>query len=128
MGQVVSLPQVTERHYIAAMPFWHDMTAQLLAMGGVIACAVTLGYVFYKYGGLQDSIPFAYPTFAGLTRIDDKRELLMVPVTGIGFLAVNLVLGVIAHAWERAIGYLFFATTIGLQIMLLAAAVITVQQ
>jgi hypothetical protein len=128
MGQVVSLPQVTERHYIAAMPFWHDMTAQLLAMGGVIACAVTLGYVFYNYGGLQDSIPFAYPTFAGLTRIDDKRELLMVPVTGIGFLAVNLALGVIAHAWERAIGYLFFATTIGLQVMLLAAAVITVQQ
>ena len=128
MGHVVSLPQVTERHSIAAMPFWTDRIAQALALGAVVACAVTLGYVFRNYSGLAQSIPFAYPTFGGLTRIDDKRELLMVPVTGIGMLAVNLVLGFFLHAWERAIGYLLFATAIGLQIILLAAAIITLHQ
>lgn len=125
MGHVVSLPQVTERHSIAAMPFWHDMIAQLLALGAMIACAVTLGYVFANYEGLADSIPFAYPSFGGLTRIDDRRELLMIPVTGLGLLALNLVLGFFLHAWERAIGYLLLATAIGLQIVLLAAAIIT---
>jgi len=128
MGQVISLPQVTERHSIAAMPFWHDTIAQLLALGAVIACAVTLGYVFSNYGGLADSIPFAYPSFGGLTRIDDKRELLMIPITGLGLLAANLVLGFFLHAWERAIGYLLFTTAIGLQIVLLAAAIITIHQ
>lgn len=128
MGQLISLPQVTERHSIAAMPFWHDMIAEALALGGMIACAVTLGYVFSNYEGLEASIPFAYPTFAGITRIDDKRELLMIPVTGLGLLAVNLVLGFFLHAWERAIGYLLFATAIALQIMLLAAAIVTLQQ
>lgn len=128
MGHVVSLPQVTERHSIAAMPFWHDTIAQLLALGSIIACAVTLGYVFSNYGGLAESIPFAYPSFGGLTRIDDKRELLMIPTTGIGLLAVNLVLGFFMHAWERAVGYLLFVTAIGLQIVLLAAAIITLHQ
>lgn len=128
MGHVVSLPQVTERHSIAGMPFWHDMLAQILALTAMIACAVTLGYVFNNYSNLEASIPFAYPVFGGVTRIDDKRELLMIPVTGMGLLAVNLVLGFFLHAWERAIGYLLFATAIALQIVLLAAAIVTLHQ
>jgi len=128
MGQLISLPQVTERHSIAALPFWRDGTAQLLALGAMISCAVTLGYVFANYGGLADSIPFSYPSLGGITRIDDKRELLMIPVTGLGLLAVNLVLGFFLHAWDRAVGYLLFAAGACLQVMLLAAAIITLHQ
>lgn len=128
MGHVVSLPQVTERHSIAAQPFWYDPIAQALAFAALLACAVMLGYVFRNYGGLAESIPFAYPSLGGVTRIDDKRELMMIPVTGLGLLAVNLVLGFFLHAWERAIGYLFFLAAIGAQIMLLAAAIMTLQQ
>jgi hypothetical protein len=128
MGQVVSLPQVTERHSIAAQPFWRDPIAQALALGAMLACAVTLGYVFRNYGGLADSVPFSYPSLGGVTRIDDKRELMMIPITGLGLLAINLVLGFFLHAWERAIGYLLFLAAIGAQIMLLAAAIITLHQ
>lgn len=128
MGQTVSLPQVTERHAIAAMPFWHDTLAMGLALSAIVACATTLGYVFVNYGDLANSIPFAYPSFSGITRIDDKSELLMIPVTGMGFLAVNLVIGIVLHAWERAIGYLLLATATALQIVLLAAAIITLHQ
>jgi hypothetical protein len=94
----------------------------------MLACAVTLGYVFHNYGGLADSIPFSYPTLGGVTRIDDKRDLLMIPVTGLGLLALNLVLGFFLHAWERAVGYLLFVAAAGAQIMLLAAAIITLHQ
>ncbi len=128
LGQVVSLPQVTERTSIAAQPFWHDPLAQVLALAAVLACAVTLGYVFHQYPGLPDSIPFAFPTFGGVTRVDDKRELLTIPITGIGLLAANLVLGFFLHAWERAVGYLLFLAGIGAQGILLAAAIITVNQ
>jgi hypothetical protein len=128
LGQVVSLPQVTERTSLAALPFWHDSIAQVLALGAIAAFASMLGYVFYNYPDLQESIPFAFPSLGGVTRVDDKSELLTIPINGIGLLAINLVLGFFLHAWERAVGYLLFLAGIGSQIILLAAAVITLHQ
>lgn len=128
MGQLVSLPQVTQRTALAAQPFWHDPVAQLLALASILACAVTIGYVFRQYPGLPESIPFAFPYLSGVTRVDDKSELLAIPTTGIGLLSLNLVLGFLLHAWERAVGYLLFLAGTGAQIMLLAAAIVTVQQ
>jgi len=128
LGQVVSLPQVTERTAIAAQPFWHDATAQLLALGSIGAFAVLLGYVFHQYPGLPESIPYAFPSLGGITRVDNKSELLAIPVTGIGLLAANLILGYVLHAWERGVGYLLFLGGIGAQMILLAAAIITIQQ
>jgi hypothetical protein len=128
MGQVVSLPQVTERTSIAALSFWYDPTALLLALAAMLACALTLGYVYQQYPGLSDSIPLAFPSLGGITRVDDKRELLSIPITGLGLLAVNLVLGFALHAWERGISYLLFLAGIGAQIMLLAAVIVTLHQ
>ncbi|OGO52556.1 MAG: hypothetical protein A2148_08690 [Chloroflexi bacterium RBG_16_68_14] len=128
LGQLVSLPQVAERMSLAAQPFWHDPLAQVLALASILATAVLLGYVYHQYPSLPESIPFAFPTLGGITRVDDKRELLSIPITGIGLLAVNLVLGFFLHAWERAVGYLLFLAAIGAQAILLAAAIITIQQ
>ena len=121
LGQVVSLPQVTERHSIASLPFWHDPLAQLLALAAVLACTVTLGYVFHQYPGLPESIPFPFATLG----FGDKRELLSIPITGLGLLAVNLVLGFALHAVDRAVGYLLFLAAFGTQVTLLAAAITT---
>jgi hypothetical protein len=128
MGQQVSLPQVTERTSIAAMTFWYDPAALVLALAAVVACALTLGYTFQQYPGLSDSIPLAFPSLGGITRVDDKRELLAIPLTGIGLLAINLVLGFALHAWERGVSYLLFLAGIGAQLMLLAAVIVTIQQ
>ena len=128
MGQTVSLPQVTERTAIAAQPFWHDPIAQGLALLSIVAFSVTLGYVFHQYPGLPQNIPLAFPTLGSITRVDDKSELLAIPTTGFGLLALNLGLGYVLHAWERAVGYLLFLAAIGAEIMLLAAAIITLHQ
>lgn len=128
VGQLVSLPQVTERTSLASQPFWHDPVAQVLALASILACAVTLGYVFHNYPGLAESIPFAFPPKGGVHSIEPKSHLLTIPTTGIGLLAVNLVLGFFLHAWERAVGYLLFLAGAGAQIMLLAAAIITLNQ
>ncbi|MCH8161138.1 MAG: hypothetical protein IIB88_04510 [Chloroflexi bacterium] len=124
LGQVVSLPQVTERHSVAALPFWHDTLAQLLALAAIIGCAVTLGYVFHQYPGLPESIPFPFAAQG----FGDKEELLTIPITGLGLLAVSLVLGFMLHALDRAVGYLLFLAGIGTQIVLLSAAIITLNQ
>ena len=128
LGQVVSLPQVTERTSIAAQPFWQDPLTRTLALASILACAVTLGYVLQQYPGLPESIPLSFPSLGGITRVDDKRELLTIPITGIGLLAVNLVLGFFLHAWERTVGYLLFVAAIGAQVILLSAAIITLNQ
>jgi hypothetical protein len=128
MGQVASLPQVAERTAVAAQTFWQDPLARILALASILACACVLGYVFHQYPGLPESIPLSFPSLGGVTRVDDKRELLAIPITGLGLLAVNLVLGFLLHAWERTVGYLVFLATIGAQAILLAGAVITLQQ
>jgi hypothetical protein len=128
MGPVASLPQVTEREGLAAQPFWHDQIAQVLALGSFAAFIVMLGYVFQNYPGLPETIPFAFPNLSGVTRVDDKSELLAIPLTGVGFLSINLVLGYVLHAWERAVGYLMLLAGIGAQIILLCAAIVTLNQ
>ncbi len=128
MGQLVSLPQVTERSSLAAQPFWQDPIAQGLALAAGVAFAVMTGYVFHNYPGLPESIPLAFPSLSGVTRVDDKRELLTLPITGVGLLATNLILGFFLHAWERTVGYLLFLAAIGAQVILLAAAIITLSQ
>ena len=128
MGQLVSLPQVTERHSLATLAIWHDPLAMLLALASVLSFAVMMGYVFYHYPDLPASIPLSFPSLSGVTRVDDKQELLTIPITGIGLLAVNLVLGFVLHAWERTVGYLLFLAGIGAQAVLLSAAIITLNQ
>ena len=128
LGQLVSLPQVAERTSLAAQPFWRDPLAQGLALASILACAVTIGYVFHQYPGLPESIPLAFPSLGGVTRVDDKGALLSIPITGLGILAINLVLGFFLHAWERAVGYLLFLAGLGAQIILLSAAIITLNQ
>ena len=121
LGQVVSLPQVNERHSVAAWPFWHDPLAQLFAFAAAVGFAVTLGYVFHQYPGLPESIPFPFAAQG----FGDKEELLSIPLTGLGILAVSLVLGFVLHALDRAVGYLLFLAGLGAQIVLLSAAIIT---
>ncbi len=128
LGPTASLPQVTERTSVAALPFWHDPLAQALALGSILAFAVTLGYVFHQYPGLPEDIPLFFPSLGGITRVGEKQELLSIPITGLGILTVNLVLGFVLHSWQRAVGYLLFLAAIGAQAMLLAAAIITLNR
>jgi hypothetical protein len=124
MGQMVSLPQVAERTSLAALRFWHDPYAVSLAMAAIAGFAVMLSYVFYSYPDLSQTIEIPFPEMQGITRVEDKEELLAIPMTGVGLLAVNLVLGFALHAWERAVGYMLFLAGLSAQIILLAAAII----
>ena len=124
LGQVVSLPQVTELLSVASLRFGHVGLGQVLSPAAVIGCAVTLGYVFHQYPGLPESIPFPFAAQG----FGDKEALLSIPITGLGLLAVSLILGLALHALDRAVGYLLFLAGIGTQIVLLSAAIITLNQ
>jgi hypothetical protein len=127
LGSLVSVPQVPDRLYLAAQPFWEDRTAQALALMAFAAFFAMFGYVFQQYPGLSGSIELSFPQLNGVTRVGSKDELLKLPATGAGLLILNLTLGFIAHSWERMVGYVLLTAAIGAEGILLAAAIIALR-
>ena len=97
---------------------WH-MGTHAVAIG-----IAMFAYVFQQYPGLSNSIVLSFPELNGVTRVGSKDELLKLPATGMALLALNLVLGFIAHSWERMVGYVLLVATVCAQGMLLAGAII----
>jgi hypothetical protein len=124
LGPHVPVRQSPERSMVAAQPFWSDPPAQLLALLAILACVIVIGYVFARYPGLPPTMPLSFPPMGGVTRVASKEQLLTLPVTALGILALNLGLAVLIHAWERAAGYLLLVAAIGLQAVFLVGAII----
>jgi hypothetical protein len=127
LGSLVAVPQTPDRLYLAAQPFWEDRAALLLALAAFATFFAMFGYVFQQYPGLPQSIELSFPQLNGVTRVGSKDELLKLPATGIALLALNLVIGFVAHSWERMVGYVLLVAAIGAEGVLLAAAIIALR-
>jgi hypothetical protein len=124
LGSLVAVPQAPDRLYLAAQPFWEDRAAQALALAAFATFFAMFAYVYRQYPGLPQSIALSFPQLNGVTRVASKDELLKLPMTGVGLLLLNLGLGFVAHSWERMVGYVLLVAAIGVEAILLAAAII----
>lgn len=111
----------------AALPFWRDRVAVSAFAFSALTCALMGGYVFARYAGLPPVVRLEFPDLGGILRVGDKAELLHMPYLGAGVLAANTVLGVLVHARERAAGLWLLASGGMIQAVLLAAAVVAIQ-
>jgi hypothetical protein len=127
LGSLIAVAQAPDRSYLAAQPFWEDRTAQVLVLAAFAVFFVMFGYIYERYPDLQANIALTFPQLDGVTRIGEKSELLKLPATGIALLLMNLAIGFVAHSWERMVGYVLLIATIGAQGILLAAAIIALQ-
>ncbi len=125
-GSLVEQRQAVQRWGISAQTFWVDRSALILALAVIGAFALVLGYVLEIYPGLSQSVPLRFPSLGGVVRVSDKSELLDIPRSAFGFLALDLVLAVLLHSWERMVGYMLLLAGIGVQVMLLIAAILAV--
>ncbi len=125
-GALFDQRQAVHRWGIAAQSFWLDPNARLLTLVLIAAFAVVLGYVEHIYPGLSQTVPLRFPSLGGVVRTSDKSELLDIPRSAFGFLAVDFVLAVLLHTWERMVGYVLLLAGIAIQIMLLVAAIVAV--
>jgi hypothetical protein len=123
-GPLYEQRQAVRRWGLAAQSFWLDPTARLLTMALLGAFAVVLAYVLDMYPGLNQSVELRFPALGAGVRISDKSELLDIPRSGFGFMAVDLVLAVFLHTWERMVGYVLLLAGIAMQVMLLVAAMV----
>src|SRR5437764_700848 len=96
-----------------------DRNARLLALALVASFFSALAYVLQQYPGLPATVAFRFPSVGGIVRVGPKSDLLDIPRSGLGFLAVDLALAVILHSWERMVGYVLLLAGIGVQITLL---------
>jgi hypothetical protein len=124
LGSLIAAPQAPDRLYLAAQPFWDDRTAQGLAVAAFATFFAMFAYIYQQYPGLADTIAISFPQLDGVTRVASKSELLKLPMTGVALLLVNLVVGFVAHAWERMVGYVLLVAAIAGEGILLAAAII----
>jgi hypothetical protein len=125
-GPLFEQEQVVRRWGIAAQSFWLDENARLLSAALICAFVLVLGYVLQTYPGLSETVPLRFPSFGGVVRISDKAELLDIPRSAAGFLAINLTLAVLLHGWERMVSYVLLCAGIAIQVLLLVAATVAV--
>jgi len=125
-GPLFEQRQAVHRWGPAAQSFWFDRSAHVLALLMIVAFAAVVGYVLDIYPGLSQSVPLRFPSLGGVVRVTDKGELLDIPRSAFGFLALDLVLAVLLHSWERMVGYVLLLAGIGVQVMLLIAAIVAV--
>jgi hypothetical protein len=125
-GPLEEQRQSVQRSGIAAQSFWLDEQALVLSGLLIASFFVVLGYVLQSYPDLNQSVPLRFPSLGGIVRVADKSALLDIPRTGAGFLALNLVLAVALHGWERMVAHVLLLTGIALQLVLLVAAIVAV--
>ena len=128
LGSLVAIPQAPDRLYLAAQPFWEDRTAHTLTLLAIAAFFAMFGYLYSQYSDLPQSVALSFPQLNGITRVGSKDELLKLPIAGAAVLGANLALGFVAHSWERMVGYVLLAATVGMQGVLLAAAIIAMER
>lgn len=124
-GPGIALRQRPRRSFLIAQPIWGDRLAHALALAAIAVWAATLGLVFARYPGLPDSLAMSFPPLE-VTRVASKSEVLSLPSTAFGVLAVNLVLAFAFHAWERIVSHLLLVALVGLQTVFLVGAAIAV--
>ena len=125
-GALFDQRQAVRRWGIAAQSFWLDPFARTLTIALIATFVAVLAYTLHIYPGLSQSVPLRFPSLGGVVRVSDKSELLDIPRTALGFLAVDFTLAVLLHTWERMVGYVLLLAGISIQVMLLIAAVVAV--
>ncbi len=125
-GPLFEQRQAVRRWGIAAQSFWLDPVARVLSLVMLGAFIAVLAYVLDMYPGLTQSVALRFPSLGGVVRVTDKSELLDIPRSAFGFLAVDLVLAAMLHSWERMVGYVLLLAGVAIQVMLLIAAAVAV--
>ena len=128
VGFEPAAPQRAEPRGLALLPFWRDTDVWFVISLVLVALGVLGGYLFSQYPDLPALVQIDFPRDTGIVRVGDPSELLRIGAVGGGIVAVNLALGFVLHARERAAGLWLFASAALLQAVLLGAAIVAFER
>lgn len=121
-------PQRAEPRGFSVLPLWRDRDVWFVFSLVLVALGVLGGYLFTQYPDLPALVQIDFPRSTGIVRVGDRSELLRIGAVGGGIVAVNLALGFILHARERAAGLWLLASAALIQAVLLGAAIVAFER
>ena len=123
LGPTAVVAHHAERWGVSAQPLWQDRRALVLLVVALAAAVAMWGQVVARYPGLPPTLDIAFPPTSGVERLTvvERSAILEMPRVATAMLVVNLMLGALAHARNRAAAYVLFLAAAGVQIAFLAA-------
>jgi hypothetical protein len=85
-------------------------------------------YLVTRWDSLPALVPVDFPRVDDPQRLIDREDLLSIPLLGLAVLALNTAGGMVAHVLERSAALVLFGSAVVVQAVLLAAAVLAVEQ
>ncbi len=127
LGPTAEVAHHVERSGASLESFWADPRARWLAAAALMGLAFVWGQVALRYGSLPEGLSLHIPPNDPVVAPGGREAILALPRTATLLLAVNLVLGVILHAWDRMAGYVLFAAAVAIQIGIFVAVAIALR-
>jgi hypothetical protein len=100
-----------------------DRRARLLLLAAVGAAALVWAQIALRYDSLPAALELNFPPTSerSVITVTGREAILELPRTATLLLALNLVLGVVAHAWDRMAGYLLLGAATAVQVAMFVA-------
>lgn len=123
LGPTAEVTHHVERQAASLQAFWNDRLALLLTGLALAAGATVWGVIAMRWGGLPETLELHFPPTATLPLVEvvGRGAILELPRVASTILALNVVIGVALHAWERAAGYALLASATAIQIGFIVA-------
>lgn len=121
-------PQRVEPQGLALLPLWGDQDVWFALSFVLVALGALGGFLFSQYPDLPALVQIDFPRATGIVRVDHPSALLRIGAVGGGIVAVNLGLGFLLHARERAAGLWLLVSAGLIQAVLLGAAVVAFER
>lgn len=116
LGPTAEVTHHVERSGASLESFWADPRARWLAAAAALGLALVWAQVALRYGSLSETLTLPFPRNEEVVSVGGREAILELPRTATVLLIVNLVLGVILHAWDRMAGYVLFAAAVAVQV------------
>jgi hypothetical protein len=126
LGPTATVSHHVERHGPAAQAFWNDPLGRALALVAVAAGVLVWAQVVLRYPSLPPTLDVHFPPgeTLDLVTVSTREALFDLPRSATAMLALNLVVGMALHGWERVAGYVLFIAAAVVQVAFFAAVAI----
>lgn len=126
LGPTAETTHHVERDLPGLQGFWADRTGLMLAGGAIVLAALFWLIVGWQYGSLPETFELYFPPSSAspLVELVGRSAVLELPRTASLLLVVNLALGVVLYAWERAAAYTLFVAAGLLQVGFVVAFIL----
>ncbi len=126
LGPTGEVTHHVERSGAAAQAFWNDRLGMALLLLALLACAAVWGQLTARYDDIPATLELHFPPTepTPIVTVVSRDAIFELPRTASLILGMNLLVGLVLHAWDRVAGYVLFLAAAAVQAAFFAAIAI----